>query len=69
MHFRFDGQRSSAPSKWEAILMLRQRAATSQSVLLTRGTPVEKLLCLQMAKSLEPKNARVQWERWMKVPE
>lgn len=49
--------------------MLRQRAATSQSVLLTCGTPVEKLLCLQMAKNLEPNNARVQWEMWMKVLE
>lgn len=69
MHFGFDGQQSSSPSKWEAILMLRLKAAVSQSVLLTPGTPVEKLLCLQMAKSLEPNDAHVQWGMWVKVPE
>lgn len=49
--------------------MLSLKAAISQSVLLTPRTPVEKLLCLQMAKSLEPNNAHVQWGMWVKVPE
>lgn len=49
--------------------MLRQKATISQSVLLTPGTPMEKLLCLQMAKFLEPNNAHVQWRMWMKAPE